>query len=646
MSYYSYRSGYNSAIPVALLIIIGIIGVAALVFAVIAQWKLFVKAGERGWKCLIPFYNQYTWYRLTWNKGIFFVFLALSLLTFLVYIHPLLGLLVNIPMLILAIIAMHKTSKSYGKGGGFTVGLIFLPFVFLMILAFGNSEYIGPQGIPEMQRDNSGNAESELDYTEKSEAYSESNVAAPRAKNGLLWAIAGTLLGAAVLFFGAELWLSMKKLNLARGLANSPYIGLRNYELFFSSGRYFLPYIHTLIYGLVAILFSFLLGFAGQGLGKSGKAGKGIGIVLGLLLASVPRFFWENLGIRIMNGNLQSIFLIDVIYSALPWAGLSLAAGAVLANRNSRKVVMPALVVPVMQLMVLMTGQESFPSMSINPITSAEIERADALTIKSGLLAGRFSLSAAMNVLLILFNLLFAIGGILCMAALVKKTAPRLRTASGAASFTDFIPGIAVLVLLPIIGTLLLLPGGKLLSDRSFLNSVSMGALEILLTVILAFGIHVLFQFAIAKSSSAGGIPMALFIFAALSIGKFMLDKYLLVSNLRLLNTIFPVVLGWVFSPRAMAFAAILAMTRPSSVKECMFNALAGAMITAAFGVGTPVWAYVFMNRGTDISLLLQLINQPSDFNLSGPLHGIMILMISIPLGIGTIFTSLSVGKE
>ncbi len=654
MSYYSYGSSYGS-LPVPVLIFAGIMSLCALVVSFIAQWKLFEKAGESGWKCLIPIYNLYIWFCLTWKKEMFFVFLVMELLVFLVYVHPLLGLLVMIPLLVLAIIATNNTSKSFGQSKGFTVGLIFLPFVFLLILAFGSSEYIGPQGIPELRPDHPGKKESESDFMDGTAA----DVKAPPAKNGPLWAIAGVLLGTVVLFFGAEVWLSMTKFSFVRGLTNSPFTGFRNYEYIFHNGTYFPTFIHTLIYGLVAVLFSFLLGLAGQGMGKSGKAGKGIGIAFGLMLASVPRFFWEYLGTRIMRGNTESIFLIDMIYSSLPWAGLSLAAGAVLADRSKRKVVMPALVVPVMQLMVLMTGQESFPSISLNMLNKSRIERVDALIVEMGIIKGQFSVSSAINVLLVLFNLLFAVGGIFCMAALVKKSAPGLRKDSNDVAFTDFLPGIAVLALSALIGWQLLGSAGLSFSESAFHDSVSVGLDEMLLTVILAFGVHILFQFAIGKSSSAGGVPMALFIFAALSVGRFIMTKYLLAHNLGLLNTIFAVVPGWVFSPRAMAFSAVLAITRPSSVKECIFNALAGAMITAAFGVGTPIWAYVFLMKSKDISMLLysfamytnsientaEIAGLPPE-SLHAGLMGITTLMIAVPLGIGTAFTSLSVEKE
>ncbi|MCG2679668.1 MAG: DUF5684 domain-containing protein [Kiritimatiellae bacterium] len=34
-------------------------------------------------------------------------------------------------------------AKAFNKGGGFAVGLIFLPFIFYPILAFGNATYQG-----------------------------------------------------------------------------------------------------------------------------------------------------------------------------------------------------------------------------------------------------------------------------------------------------------------------------------------------------------------------------------------------------------------------------------------------------------------------------------------------------------------------
>jgi hypothetical protein len=46
--------------------------------------------------------------------------------------------------IIFLIIVLNDLSKSFGHGVGFTLGLIFLGFIFLPVLAFGGSKYVGP----------------------------------------------------------------------------------------------------------------------------------------------------------------------------------------------------------------------------------------------------------------------------------------------------------------------------------------------------------------------------------------------------------------------------------------------------------------------------------------------------------------------
>lgn len=44
-------------------------------------------------------------------------------------------------MIVFVIITLHGLSKSFGRGPGFTVGLVLVNVVFAMILAFGSSVY-------------------------------------------------------------------------------------------------------------------------------------------------------------------------------------------------------------------------------------------------------------------------------------------------------------------------------------------------------------------------------------------------------------------------------------------------------------------------------------------------------------------------
>ena len=48
--------------------------------------------------------------------------------------------------LVVLIMLYVKMARSFGKSGGFAVGLIFLSIIFIPILAFGSDDYIGPDG--------------------------------------------------------------------------------------------------------------------------------------------------------------------------------------------------------------------------------------------------------------------------------------------------------------------------------------------------------------------------------------------------------------------------------------------------------------------------------------------------------------------
>ena len=57
-------------------------------------------------------------------------------------------LLMFVPILniVLIFIVAIDLAKSFARGAGFGVGLVFLPFIFGLILAFGSSTYVGPGG--------------------------------------------------------------------------------------------------------------------------------------------------------------------------------------------------------------------------------------------------------------------------------------------------------------------------------------------------------------------------------------------------------------------------------------------------------------------------------------------------------------------
>lgn len=101
-----------------------IIYLAIVVFVIAAYWKVYEKAGQPGWACIIPIYNIIVLLDIVKKP---WWWLLLMLIPF-----------VNI---VIAIMVMHRLSRSFGHDAGFTIGLILLSFVFIPILGFGKSEY-------------------------------------------------------------------------------------------------------------------------------------------------------------------------------------------------------------------------------------------------------------------------------------------------------------------------------------------------------------------------------------------------------------------------------------------------------------------------------------------------------------------------
>lgn len=126
----------------------------------IACWKMFTKMGEKGWKVLIPVYNIYILAKCVSGKKYFacivaFIFANIILSTLsavfsynnlaesYIKILDICHYIIMISLLVVEILLMHKLSKAFGHGAGFTVGLVLLPLIFVLILGFGDSKYIG-----------------------------------------------------------------------------------------------------------------------------------------------------------------------------------------------------------------------------------------------------------------------------------------------------------------------------------------------------------------------------------------------------------------------------------------------------------------------------------------------------------------------
>lgn len=122
------------------------------IIMVIANWRIFTKAGEAGWKSIIPVLNTYVLFKIAWNVKMFWIMLgtliAGSICTSIAGDQggalAIIAAVFSLASCVIGIISVHKLSKSFGHGIGFTLGLLFLSPIFTLILGLGSSEYIGP----------------------------------------------------------------------------------------------------------------------------------------------------------------------------------------------------------------------------------------------------------------------------------------------------------------------------------------------------------------------------------------------------------------------------------------------------------------------------------------------------------------------
>jgi hypothetical protein len=104
-------------------------GLFSLVFGIIllvALWKIYSKAGEPGWACIIPIYNVYVLLKIVGRPWWWLLLMLIPLVNIVIYL-----------------VVTNDLSKSFGHGVGFTLGLIFLPGIFHLVLGFGGSRYVG-----------------------------------------------------------------------------------------------------------------------------------------------------------------------------------------------------------------------------------------------------------------------------------------------------------------------------------------------------------------------------------------------------------------------------------------------------------------------------------------------------------------------
>ena len=99
------------------------------ILSIVAMWKIFEKAGEAGWKSIVPFYNIYVLCQIAGRNGLW-----------------MLGFLVPFVNVIILLIISIDLAKHFGKSTAFGVVALWLfSIIGFLVLGFGDAKYLGPK---------------------------------------------------------------------------------------------------------------------------------------------------------------------------------------------------------------------------------------------------------------------------------------------------------------------------------------------------------------------------------------------------------------------------------------------------------------------------------------------------------------------
>lgn len=124
----------------------------------VVNWRVFLKAGEKGWKSLIPFYNGYVQYKFLKMKDLYWLLLILEICAvpistafthteniFVAIFTALILLLLVLAVVYIDFTSCSRLATSFGKSKKFAFGIFIFRFLFDAIIAFDKSEFKAPQ---------------------------------------------------------------------------------------------------------------------------------------------------------------------------------------------------------------------------------------------------------------------------------------------------------------------------------------------------------------------------------------------------------------------------------------------------------------------------------------------------------------------
>lgn len=424
-------------------------------------------------------------------------------------------------------------------------------------------------------------------------------------KRFLIWIPFSLILVYTLCMVGYEAMMSFVNYKVLRGIADSEFIGLTNYDKVFNATAVMSSFVNsamqTLMYMLPALgigmLLSFLLGLIPSRKFKSAVAGAALltALIPTLVLEQgVVSFFndafaamraagFNDVPLNALADSTASLF-ISTIVNMIPQLALVVFAGLSLSISTGMSPWKGSLIAGLLPMMTLFTPNLAVTRLVSNTMNMQVTNTVPHMVYQYGMTNMKMSYATAISTSARFMNVFASVLPWLLIALFVKSDAKKPRIREQRHSW-----GFEMLIALGVTFTLAAMyilsqPAGNmdLLKVEPVVISVAVGFMALIVGFLLLFLIIALSRHAAGKTS---------FIFATMlvlltMISNYLISGYMAFRNLGMLNTAFSLVFGAMSNPIFLTILVLLLLQRPANMRQAMFLILGGAFLLAACAMG------------------------------------------------------------
>lgn len=466
----------------------------------------------------------------------------------------------------------------------------------------------------------------------------------------LIWIPLGILLVVSMGYFFYDLLLSCVNYVILKGVFGSRFVGLKNFEMVFSSAAFASQLgnslTHSILLIVCALIFgvpvALLLGLIPSRPVKAAFAG------VALAAALLPDVFWVKGVLNMLpvsaTSSAASFLPVFILCRLAPLTAMAVFAGLSLNLAENKNGAIGALLVGLLPLLTLFTPEYGTAMLLQNPLNYQFSDTISTGVYRAGLMQAKVSYGEAMALTGTILNLIAGVGFIFALGAMAKRKKGMVKVADAQSPW--LVEGILGAAGAAAAGVIMLVAWavGKNMAADALLGRAALNTFgAALLAAAFIFGVCML-VFA-GTRYCRGGIGMMIMMFLLLQMSALHMSHYFTVRSAGLINTIVPVAFGVLLHPVLLTVLMVLMVCRPTSGRQMLFASAGAALIAAAVSAGDWFTGLLYINNTKAYTLAMQA--RQSALMPSGGSDRFMLVMLAMVIGfavLGALMTFAGLG--